>query len=293
MGILGHLIGTNIPPEMWLIGGPYHWSFIASIAVKDFGVAFLEAWAHVDTNKTAALCAQNDPDAVAWAEASKGLLSKGGYTVIDLGRFPAGTNDYTSQINGWKKERVEIIFANMAPPDFAIMWRQSFSLGLIPKICTVGRGVGFPSAVQAIGSDLGIGTSSEAAWHHSYPFKSSLGGYGPKTLIDAWEAASGKQWTGAVGPLHCGHEIVADVLKRAQTLDKEALIKALAETNLETITERVKFNKDNAAILPCCVLQWRKGKKWPFEPVLVANGIYKMLPLEGKLISIPELRKGS
>jgi len=43
-------------------------------------------------------------------------LKAAGYTMIDLGRFPEGTMDYTSQISAWKKEKVEIVFANMAPP---------------------------------------------------------------------------------------------------------------------------------------------------------------------------------
>jgi branched-chain amino acid transport system substrate-binding protein len=286
-------IGTNNPPEMWLIGGPYHWSFVASVSVRDFAAAFLEAWGHVDTNKIVALCAQNDPDAVAWAESSKGFLGKAGYTVIDLGRFPGGTNDYSTQISGWKEKKVEILFANMAPPDFAILWRQCYSSGFVPKICTVGRAVVFPAAVQAVGSDLGIGTSCEVGWHPLYPFKSSLGGYGAKKLAEDWEASTGKQWTGALGPLYSGYEILADVLKRAQTLDKEILRKAIAETNLDTIVGHVRFNKENVSILPSGAQQWRKGKKWPFDAVLVANGNYKNLPVEGKLISIPELRKGN
>jgi branched-chain amino acid transport system substrate-binding protein len=286
-------IGTNNPPEMWLIGGPYHWSFVASVSVRDFAAAFLQAWAQVDTNKIVALCAENDPDGVAWAESSKEFLGKAGYRVIDLGRFPAGTNDYSTQISGWKGKKVEILFANMAPPDFAILWRQCYSSGFVPKICTVGRGVVFPAAVQAIGSNLGIGTSCEIGWHPLFPFKSSLGGYSARKLADDWEASTGKQWTGALGPLYSGYEIVADVLRRAQTLDKEALRKAMVETSLNTIVGHVKFNKDNVAVLPSGAQQWQKGKKWPVDAILVANGNYKILPVEGKLISIPELRKGN
>jgi hypothetical protein len=37
-------------------------------------------------------------------------------------------------------------------------------------------------------------------------------------------------------------------------------------------------------------LQWVKGKKFPFDPVLVSNGNYKMLAKEAKMVSIHELR---
>jgi hypothetical protein len=37
-------------------------------------------------------------------------------------------------------------------------------------------------------------------------------------------------------------------------------------------------------------LQWIKGKKFPFHPVLVSNGNYKTLSKEAKMVSIRELR---
>jgi branched-chain amino acid transport system substrate-binding protein len=198
--------------------------------------------------------------------------------------------DYGTIISGWKKENLEIMFANMSPPDFTRFWRQAFRENFLPKICTVGRAILFPSAVEAIGGDLGLGTSTEAVWHPSYPFKSSLTGETAKELSDAYETASGKQWTPPLGGLYSGYEIVADVLKRAQTLDKETLRKAFAATNLNTIQGPTKFNDKNIAITPSGGLQWIKGKKFPFHCLLVANGNYKMLPTDAKLVSINELR---
>jgi ABC-type branched-subunit amino acid transport system substrate-binding protein len=83
---------------------------------------------------------------------------------------------------------------------------------------------------------------------------------------------------------------VADALKRAQTLDKETVRKAIAATNLSAILGQVKFSEKNISIVPTGGLQWIKGKKFPFQPVLVANGNYKTLPKEAKMVSIHELR---
>ena len=126
-------ISTMMPNEMFLHGGPFHWAFNASVSVRDFMAAFLQTWNQVPTNKVVGLCAQNDPDGMAWADGAKGALGAQGYKLIDMGRFPAGTSDYTTQINGWKKGNVEILFANMSPPDFAALWRQCFRAGFIPK----------------------------------------------------------------------------------------------------------------------------------------------------------------
>jgi len=283
-------VSTMMPVEMFLLGGPFYWAFDASLSVRDYMASFLQMWEDVKTNKIVGLLAQSDPDGVAWADGAHRDLKPVGYKVIDLGRFPAGTMDYGTIITGWKRENVEIMFANMSPPDFTRFWRQAFRENFLPKICTVGRALMFPTAVEAIGGDLGLGTSTEAVWHPSYPFKSSLTGETAKELADAYESASGKQWTAPLGGLYSGYEIVADVLKRAQTLDKETVRKAFAATNLNTLQGPVKFNEKNVAITPSGGLQWIKGKKFPFHPVLVSNGNYKMLPTDAKMVSIHELR---
>jgi branched-chain amino acid transport system substrate-binding protein len=283
-------VSTMMPVEMFLPGGPFQWSFDASFSVGDYVASFLQMWENVKTNKTVGLLAQNDADGVAWADASNRDLKGAGYKVIDLGRFPAGTMDYGTIIAGWKKENVEIMFANMSPPDFARVWRQAFRENFIPKIATIGRAAMFPAAVEALGGDLGLGVSSEAPWHPSYPFKSSLTGETAKQVGDAYEAQSGKQWIVPLGGTYSGYEIVADVLNRAQTLDKETLRKAFAATNLNTLQGPTKFNEKNVAITPSGGLQWVKGKKFPFDCMLVANGNYKMLPTDAKMASIHDLR---
>jgi branched-chain amino acid transport system substrate-binding protein len=283
-------ISNMMPVEMFLLGGPFSWAFDAGTSVRDYTASFLQMWDDVKTNKVVGLLAQNDPDGVAWADGAHHGLQPAGYKVIDTGRFPAGTMDYGTIISSWKKENVEIMFANMSPPDFNRAWRQCFRENFIPKICTVGRAVMVPSAVEAIGGGLGLGTSSEAVWHPSYPFKSSLTGESGKEVADAYESARGKQWIAPMGDSYGGYEILADALKRAQTLDKETVRKAIASTNLSTIQGQIKFSEKNVAIVPTGGLQWIKGKKFPFHPVLVSNGNYKMLPKEAKMVSIHELR---
>ena len=284
-------ISTMMPNEMFLHGGPYHWSFNAGVNVRDFVAAFIQAWDQVETNRVVGLCAQNDSDGIAWADGCKMALGPKGYKLVDMGRFPVGTKDYTSQINGWKKEKVEILNANMAPPDFAALWRQCHRMGFIPKVCTAGRAGLFASAMEAIGGNLGLGINAEVIFHPTFPYKSSLTGQTAQEFCDAYEKSSGKQWTQPIGNFHAGYEIVADVLRRAQSLDRETIRKAIAATDLETLQGYTKFIKDNVAVTPSGCIQWLKGKKFPFDGILVANGNYKNLPVQGKMVSIRELMK--
>ncbi|MFC1868168.1 ABC transporter substrate-binding protein [Thermodesulfobacteriota bacterium] len=284
-------VSTMMPVEMFLHGGPYHWAFDASCSVPDMVASYLDSWTQVKTNKIVGLLAANDADGMAWAKGAQSVLEPAGYKVVDLGRFPGGTMDFGAFISGWKKAKVEILFANLAPPDFIRAWRQCHRDGFIPKICAIGRAVLFPSVVEAIGGDLGIGTSTEVLWHPAFPFKSSLTGYPAKTLADAYEKASGKQWTQPLGGFYLGWEIVADVFRRTQSIDKETLRKAIADTNLDTIGGHVKFNDKNVAVTPVGLIQWVKGKKFKFDCRIVSKGNFANVVTQANLMPIPELRK--
>jgi branched-chain amino acid transport system substrate-binding protein len=284
-------ISTMMPVEMFLHGGPYHWAFDASCSVPDMVAAYLDSWKQVKTNKKVGLLAANDADGIAWAGGAQKVLIPAGYEVVDLGRFPQGIMDFGEFISGWKEKHVEILFANLAPPDFIRAWRQCHREGFIPQVCAIGRAVLFPSVVEAIGGDLGLGTSTEVLWHPAYPFKSSLAGYSARELADAYEAASGKQWTQPIGGFYLGYEILADVLRRAQTLDKETLRRAIADTDLKTIGGHIKFNEKNVAITPVGLIQWVKGSKFPFESKIVSGGNYSEIIPQTQLVPIPQLRK--
>lgn len=283
-------VSTMMPVEMFLHGGPYHWAFDASLSVRDIMASYLDSWTQVQTNKTVGLLAANDSDGIAWAEGAQKVLEPIGYKVIDLGRFPGGTMDFSTFISGWKREKVEILFANLAPPDFIRAWRQCYNQGFMPKVCGIGRALLFPSVVEALGSDIGLGTSTEVLWHPAYPYKSSLTGYRGDVLTSAYEKELGKQWTQPIGAFYSGWEVVADVFRRAQSIDKEIIRKALADTDLDTINGNVKFNEKNVAVLPSGLIQWVKGSKHKFDCKIVANGNHKNIITQSKLRTLEELR---
>ena len=157
----------------------------------------------------------------------------------------------------------------------------------------MGRALLFPSAIEAIGGDLGLGLITEAPWHPAFPFKSSLTGQTAQELADAYEAEKGKQWTEPIGFIYSGYEVLADVLRRAQTLEKEALRKAFADTDLQTVLGHVKFKPDHTATTPSGGQQWVKGKKFPYDAKLVSAGNWKdTLRPAGKVLALQEIRGG-
>jgi branched-chain amino acid transport system substrate-binding protein len=305
----------DTPVLAWLQGGPYEWSFLAFWTEVDVAQIFVGIWDKLGakTNKVVAGIWSDDPDGRTFRELTIALAQARGYKVIDSGVVPYGTLDFSAYIREWKAQGAEILTGNLIPPDFATLWRQSRELGFIPKVATIGRSILFPSSVEALGGDLGIGLTTEVWVHKVSPFRSSLTGQTPRELAEEYERATGKQWSTPLIFSHAAFENAIDALKRAGSLDKEKIRDAIANTDLDTIVGHINFKRSLTEILtpeelelykkypaliqyqnsysitPVIGGQWVKGTKWPYELEVVYNWKYDNIPETAELKTIPEL----
>lgn len=279
-------ISSVAPIEPWLTGGPYQWTFHYFWELGDIITVFSGMWNEfaAQTNKVVGGFWPNDPDGAVWAQEFTKKLKTMGYRVVDVGRFPYGMQDFSSFISTWKKEKVEILTGVPIPPDWATAWRQCHQQRFFPKIATVGKAVLFPAAVEAIGSNLPNGLSSEIWWTPMHPFKSSLNGMSCKELAGIWLKDTGRQWTQPMGFDYAAFEIAADALKRAGSLDKKKIREALAQTELNTMVGPIKFNEKNFALTPLVGGQWIKGSKWPWDLQITYNKEHTDIPITGKMV---------
>jgi branched-chain amino acid transport system substrate-binding protein len=266
-------ISLDNPVEPWLTGGPYKYSYHAFWTVDTVTDLFSGIWDEYagKTNKVVGGLFPNDPDGTAWVGVFTKKLPAKGYKFVDPGRFPYMQKDFTTMISLFKKENVDILTGCLIPPDWITAWKQCHQQGFVPKIATIAKACLFPADVNAQGGDLPSGITTEVWWSPNHPIKSSLTGETAKDLCDAWTTETKKPWTQPIGFKYAGFEIAADVLKRAQTLDKEKVREALAKTDLNTIVGHIKYNDKNYSETPLVGGQWVKGKKWPWELELVYN----------------------
>ncbi|HUJ90710.1 MAG TPA: ABC transporter substrate-binding protein, partial [Syntrophorhabdales bacterium] len=91
-------ISSNAPVESWLTGGPYKWSFHFFFSVPQIYQTFVSMWDSIadKTDKVVGGLWPNDPDGKTYAEMFTKRLNEKGYKVVDAGRFPNKTPDYTS-----------------------------------------------------------------------------------------------------------------------------------------------------------------------------------------------------
>ncbi len=272
----------------------FKWTYHFFWGLEDVISVFLEMWAQVPTNKVVGGVFPNDPDGNAWGDKKLGFpqpLKKAGYKTIDPGRYPNLNDDFSSQISKFKTGHAQIVTGVPIPPDFTTFWKQALQQGFRPKIASVGKALLFPASVEALGKD-GVGMSTELWWHPTMPYKSSLTGQSAAALASAYEGGTKQQWSQPVGFAHALFEVAADVLRRTKDVgDRNAIIDAIKETNLNTVVGNVSWKKKgpvpNVAKTKLAGAQWRKGTKTPYNLVVVANKGVPGLKRQGKLQPIP------
>jgi len=264
---IGFNIGTPPPP-----GDPKYGKRGYTILDVIFG--FTDKFAD-QTNRRVAVVACDDGDGTAWYAIFGPALAERGYKPYRVeekfGLYPPGTMDFSSLITAWKEYGAEILWGNLPGVDFGTLWRQAKLLGWRPKLAYLGRGALFYDDVVAWGGDLPLGVACEVWWDPCYPYP-GIGGRTSGSLAEEWVKEKLTPPNRMLG--YSGYpkaQLLFDAIERAGSLDKEAINRALAETdNVIVLTGPVKFTDKHNSPVPLVIKQWVKtDKPWVWEDVVV------------------------
>jgi branched-chain amino acid transport system substrate-binding protein len=292
-------ISSLAPWQPWFFGRKgdpakgFKWTYHFFWGLEDIIAVFLDMWGQVPSNKVVGAIWPNDPDGNAWGDKKLGFpppLLKAGYKIVDPGRFPDLNDNFSTQIAKFKAGKAQIVTGVPIPPDFTTFWTQALQQGFRPKVASIGKALLFPASVEALGAQ-GAGMSTELWWSPFHPYKSSLTGQSAATLAAAYEASTNKQWTQPIGFAHALFEVAANVLSRTANVDdKQSIVDAIKTTNLNTVVGNVNWAKKgpvpNVTKTKLAGAQWRKGKKYKYELVVVSNKLVPGLGRQGKLLPI-------
>lgn len=300
-------ISTAAPWQPWFIGQqanpgdpqswkPFNSAFHFFWGLEDVIAVYTNMWGQIETNRKVGGLFPNDGDGNAWGDKAVGfppVLEKLGYTLRDPGRYQNLTDDFSAQINALKSDGSDVITGVMIPPDFTTFWNQAQQQGFRPKVASIGKAILFPQAVEALGNN-GHNLSCEVWWSASHPFRSSLTGESAGELAEGFSKATGRPWTQPIGFVHALFEVAADVMKRADPTDSEAVIAAIAASNIETIVGKVAWDGSNVppfaarniAKTPLVGGQWRLKDGGGYDLVIVDNQTAPNIPTGGKMEAI-------
>lgn len=283
-------ISVDAPASAWAMGGPYQNSWHAFFDNEREMLSFLEAWNSIDTNKTIGLLTANDSEGVEISTFINEFAVVKGYTVVDTGSYYIGEDSYKDKVQAFAEADCDIILGVMNPEDFRVFWKELMETDYRPKMCTVAKSCLFEADVIKLG-ELGNGLISEVWWNKDFPFKSSINGWSCEELAMDYLENCQPELTivpPTVGYKHANVEILYDILKRARSLDLDAINRSASETDLETAVGHVSFNEDHVALMSCVTGQWILNEDGIYTQEIVGNYLIPSVEITADIILIPE-----
>lgn len=283
-------ISVDAPASAWIMGGPYQNSWHTFFDNEHEMLSFLEAWESIESNKTIGLITANDAEGVEITTFIQSFAAAKGYTIVDPGRYTIGAEDYSEFVEAFARTECDIILGVMNTVDFSAFWRQCMAGDYCPKMCTVAKSCLFSSDVESLG-ELANGLITEVWWTADFPTVSSINGWTSARLAEDYltnctSALSVVPPT--VGYKHANVEILYDILKRAGSLNLEAINAAAAATDLDTVVGHVSFNDDHVSVMSCVTGQWVMNEDGTYRQEIVGNYLMPAVEVTADIILITE-----
>jgi branched-chain amino acid transport system substrate-binding protein len=176
-------------------------------------------------------------------------------------QYAPGSTDFTPMITNAKNGGAEVVLALPNPPDGIAITKQMKELGLNASLYFFVRAADAPSWTQSLGKD-GDDFILAPGWHNAVKYP------GAAELNQEHQAKYGKPAAATTGPAYALIQILADAIKRANSLDRDKIRDAIAATNMMTVEGPVTFNADGTGNVVVIFDQWQNGKQeliWPAD----------------------------
>lgn len=284
-------ISVDAPTDAWVTNGPYENSWHTHFNTESEILCFFDAWEKTGTNRRIGLVTANDIEGIEMTSFIEDFAQTKNYTVVDPGRCTPGNSDFGSLVATLKKNNCEIVLGVMEQPDFIAFWQECRRQDYNPEVCTIAKACIFESSIQILG-DAADGLISEVWWSDEFPFESSITGQSCKEFANTYRRSAGLTLEDGIAPTiahkHANVEIACDILRRAGSLDLEAIKAAAAETDLDTIVGHVAFNGDKVSLMNCVTGQWQKNGDGKIELEIVINTQLPEVETTSEIYQLPK-----
>ncbi len=215
------------------------------------------------------------------AEMIETLAVKDGWQIVGCDKHPIASTDFSIALSKCKKSGAQILFLWAYAPETSILLRQWADMQ-IPALP-----LGFIGAAE----DPNFWSATKGKCAYTVVALSEAGN--ARSNVTPWTTrfyeAYKKRWgvpprsSGCVSAYESLY-LLKDAIERAGTLEKEALIASLAETNLPAVRGTIRFDQNHQIVYGYdpkdsvlgTWIQWQDGQRVPIWPPAAANGTIKM-----------------
>lgn len=229
---------------------------------------------------------------VLWAKGTgkglEGWYKGNGWEVIGFDTYATGASDFSPSLMKVRAQKAQVLVPIFDMPQSGILLKQARAMqipallagfispvspenawrvfegeveGMINMVYEVG-----PIAVKAVPKSVEFNENYGKRWGEKA--RTDLSGHGP-------------------GPSYDAVYIMANAIERAQSVEPDAMVKALEQTDMQGVVGRVRFGKDHQVVYGTdpketaigCGFQWVKpGKRTVVYPEAVAEGKIQLPP---------------
>jgi len=205
-----------------------------------------------------------------------------GWEVLGYDAYPTGSSDFSTTFAKAKNGKAQIIFPIYYTSESSILLKQAKS-SRTPAILVGYVGPATEENAWDVFEGQVEGLVNLCYSIGQIPVKAV-----PKSM--QYNQAYGKKWGEGLRRKLVGHGpasgydavyILADAIRRARTLDGNAIINALETTDINGAIGRIRFNKNHQVVYGLdpketavgCLFQWKEpGKRVPVFPLPIAEG---------------------
>jgi len=171
---------------------------------------------------------------VSLAETGRQLAKERGYQILDDQSYDQGTSDFRPILNNFRSLEPDILYIVSYAEDGVAITRQMREVGLNAKVIAIDTAAALPSFVQQVG-ELAEYIATVVSWSKDVQYP------GVEDLNARLAEAAGEPPSFYEAEGYLALMVAADALRRAESLDREAVRQALKETDLETAVTTVTF----------------------------------------------------
>jgi len=229
----------------------------------------------------------NDADGSAWYDIFVANLEKDGYVLVDPGKYPSLTNDFSSVVNKFKAEDIDILAGTNIPPDFATLYTQLIAAGVEVGCVTMGKCCLLEGDINSL-EGLGEGIMTEVWWAPTNPFTSKLTGVSAAALGEKYTADnSGRAMPQPAAYGYAALELAVQAFQKAGTTDKAKVVEAMRALNTETVVGPIKYDQKMGGLTYGNTViaggQWQMvdGK---LTLKVIDNTVYDVVPTTGTYV---------
>lgn len=251
----------------------YDWVFRINQPTSEMNNAALDFISQVAKPKTMALIYDNSAYGQASFTSFKAWAPTQNIEIVNAASFQSGSADFRPILLKLKSLNPDLIyFASAAVGDASLFMRTAKEVDVNPKLFMGSSGgMSNPDIIKSAGAAVEYATANTVFW----PTPAIPGSV---EFADNYQKKFGKMIQGTEAEGYSGIYVAADALNRAASLKSEDIKKALAETNMQTVFGKVKFENYGKFInqnrTPSVLLQVIKGEMQAIYPPEIKGADY-------------------